>query len=341
MPATLDLEIHEESAPPSWDEELRRGGGVVFHSEAWASYKVQENGGEPLFCLWRERDGSGVVGRAMAIRKPPRRSRAARLANKLVFDSPPATTAPGTDFISPLLAWSRSNSGLVEITLGSFDTRQPWGPAELPHGRARCEFVLQPGDADAVWSGMRQLARRKVKRARKSGLETRLANEPQNLLAFADVHAITEERLRRTRAYVPSDLARERFAAALAELARLGRGRLYGAFRDERLQAGVFFATFGNRAYMVYSGATDAGRELGGPFLVLFDALQDLRGCGHEILNLGGAAGDAADPTSEEHGLHQFKTRFGAEVEPRTSGALLPRPVRARLIQSTRRLVRR
>jgi hypothetical protein len=341
MPATLEMEVHERTAPAGWDEDVLAAGGVVFHSEAWARYKVKESGGEPLFCLWREREGGRVVGRALAIRKPSRGSRAARLATKLAFDSPPAGSDPGTDFIAPLRDWARHSPALVEVGLGSFDALGPWGPEALPNPRQRVEFVMPSGDADAVWEAMRQLARRKVKKARKSEFEISRLVTAAELAPFTEVYELTQARLERNKGYVAGfELDRESFAAALAELTTRDRGRLYAASRGGRLEAAVFIATFGDRAYMVYSSATDEGRDLGAPFLVLFEALHELREDGFAVLNLGGAAGDAADPSSSEHGLHQFKTRFGAAVVPHTSGVLVPRPARARLVRSVRRLVR-
>jgi hypothetical protein len=338
----LALEIHEDGAPPGWDDALRACGGVVFHSEAWAHYKVHEGGGEPLFCEWRDRASDEIVGRALAIRKPPRESLSGRLAAKLAFGSPPATDTAGEDFVSPLLGWARRSPGVIEVTLGSFDALGPWAPGGVPRPRARCEYALPRGGVDEVWTQMRQLARRKVKRAQKSALECRLANRPEELRAFADVYLATTERLQRNKGFDPGfKLDCDRFAGALDRLVESGQGRLYAVYRDGCLEAGTVFATFGDRAYMIYSGATDSGREEGGPFLALFESLLDLRATRHEHINLGGAGGDAADPESPEHGLHQFKTRFGANVEERTSGTLALRPLRARLVEGGRRLVRR
>lgn len=342
MTLATPLELDTQSQPPSgWDAALTDAGGVVFHSEAWAAYKVQEGGGEPLFCLWRDSGDGAVVGRALAIRRPSRDSLAGKLAAKLQFDSPPVGTLEG-DFLSPLRAWARSAPALVGVGLGSFDALREWAEPSPPAPRARFEFVLPPGGVEEVWGEMRQLARRKVKRARKSDFETRLADSVADLHAFAAVHAETEERLRRTKGYVPgSRRSPEGFAAALEVLRAAGAGRLYAAYRGEQLEAGVVFATFAGRAYMIYSGATDAGRELGAPFLVLYDALCDLRGAGYATINLGGAGGDAAEPSSSEHGLYQFKTRFGAAAEGRTSGQMELRPLRAKAVALAQGAVRR
>lgn len=340
----LTLEIHPGKAPPGWDDELLTAGGVVFHSEAWAAHKTGAGEGDPLFCLWRESSGGAIAGRGLGIRRPREGSRAGRLAAKLEFDSPPASTAGGRDFVAPLAAWAKRAPALLELKLGSYDALGAWREAPLPRPRPRLEYVLPAGGGEEeLRSGMRQLARRKVKRAEKEGLEGREAPSAGELREFVAVYRTTEQRLGQAkRGYVP-DVGpdAEAFAASLEQLTACGRGKLFAAFAGDRLEAGTFFATFGTRAYMIYSGATDEGRGAGAPFLAMFAALRELRAAGFEQVNLGGAAGDAADPDSVDHGLHQFKTRFGAAAEPRASGSLLIRPLRARAVEGARRLVRR
>lgn len=340
----LVLEIQPGKAPPGWDDALLGTGGVVFHSTAWAAHKTGAGEGDPLFCLWRDGAEGEVVGRGLGVRRPGEGSRAGRIAAKLGFDSPPATASAGRDFVAPLQSWARQSPALVEVTLGSYDALGPWREEPLPRSRPRTEYVLPPiGGEEELWSAMRKLARRKVKKAEKDGQEGREAPGPEELREFVAVYRTTEQRLSQAkRGYVP-DVGpdAEAFAASIEQLTERGAGRLFASFAGGRLEAGTFFATFGERAYMIYSGATDEGREAGAPFLAMFAALRELRAAGYEQIGLGGAAGDAAEPGSGDHGLHQFKTRFGAAAEPRTSGALLVRPLRAKAVAGARRLVRR
>lgn len=341
MGSRLEIEVNE-AAPAEWDESLRSVGGVVFHCTDWAGYKVTEGGGEPLYFVWREPGSGEVVGRALAMRRPPRSSAVARLGFKLAFDSPPASTTEGLDFVAPLEEWAKGQAGLLEVELGSYDARGVWRGDGPPNPRGRLEFELPAGDVESLWSEMRQLARRKVKRAQKDGFDCNRAEDSSELRAFADVYAVTVTRLHDNKGVeVGSGIEPAGFATALTELGRRGVGAVYTANLGAQVEAGVVFATFADRAYMIHSGASDAGRNAGAPFLVLYEALRDLRQRGFAAINLGGAAADATDPSSSEHGLHQFKTRFGAAVVPCTSGSLQPRPGRARLVGVARRLARR
>jgi hypothetical protein len=337
----LTFEAHESTAPNGWDDALRDAGGVVFHSEAWAGHKTHDGGAEPLFCIWRDATSGDVAGRALGIRRPPSSTRAGRIVSKLAFDSSPSGAVDGADYVAPLAGWARTRRALIEVRLGSFDALSDWAPAGVPGPRARIEYVLPPGVEEDVWTGMRSLARRKVKKATASGLECRLSAGATELERFAAIYRTTMERLQASKGLDDHGVDVDRFAGGLAALVERDRGRLYVALRDGEIVGGTAFATFGDRAYLVYSGATDAGRDDGAPFLILFTALGDLRASGFAHINLGGAAPDAADPASVDHGLHQFKTRFGAAAQERTSGELMLHPVRARLVESARKAVRR
>ena len=337
----LTFEAHESAAPTGWDDALRDAGGVVFHSEAWAGHKTHDGGAEPLFCIWRDATSGDVAGRALGIRRPPSSTRAGRIVSKLAFDSTPTGAVGAADYVAPLAGWARTCRALIEVRLGSFDALSDWAPGGVPAPRRRTEYVLPPGGEEDVWAGMRSLARRKVKKAAAGGLECRRSSGTAELERFAAIYRTTMERLQASKGLDDPAVDVDRFAGSLAALLDRDHCRLYVALRAGEIVGGTAFATFGDRAYLVYSGATDAGRDDGAPFLILFTALGDLRASGFTHINLGGAAADAADPGSVDHGLHQFKTRFGAAAEERTSGELMLRPVRARLVESARRVVGR
>lgn len=339
--AGFELEVHEDSAPAGWDSAVRAQRGVVFHTEAWASHKTSGGDGEPVFCTWRDLVSGEVAARALAIRRPPRATRAGKLVSKLAFNSPPVGIGAGSDFVSPLERWARGRATLIQVTLGSFDATSEWAPTVLPHPQRRSEYVLPAGGEADVWENMRGRARRGVKQASKTGVECRAVVEPAALREFAEVYRTTNERLEMLKALPPSHLHVGRFVDSLTALLERDQGRVYAATQDAHIVAGTVFATFGDRAYLIYSGATDSGRDEGAPFLAMYTALRELRAEGFAFINLGGAAGDAAEEKSPDHGLHQFKMRFGANREERTSGTIVLRPLRAKLIQGAQRLVRR
>jgi lipid II:glycine glycyltransferase (peptidoglycan interpeptide bridge formation enzyme) len=245
------------------------------------------------------------------------------------------------DFAAPVGRWAKRQRALVEVALGSFDSPGSWAPREVPGAAPRLEYVLPLGDEEAFKAGVRRLVRRKVKRAAETGVEVRRTRDEEHVRAFTRLWARSNERLSETKGLPEAAVDLDVFADSLRGLLAGERCRLYMAFAEEGPQAGWVFATYPAGAYSIYTGATDTARDSGASFLSLFSALEELRGEGVPQANLGGAPADAGEPESPDHGLHQFKTRFGAEPVRRVSGCLVPRPLRARLVQKAQRLASR
>jgi GNAT acetyltransferase-like protein len=330
------LEVTEGVPPASWDDDVQRTGGTVFHSEAWAAHRCHGGRAEPLFCTWRESGTGRVVGRALGIR--PRPSRGGRLIAKILFGSPPAGTA-GIDYVSPLRDWARTDRSIVELTLGSFDARQAWSPSPPPRPEERIEFILPPAEEAKLRAGMRQMTRRAIRRAEKLGLEVRTEAGPEHLKAFALLYKDTLSRLEATKEIQVPALDPEEFADSLRPLVEAGRGRLYTAWQDDTPHSACLFGVFNDGAFYIHNGATESARRSGATPLCLLAAARDLFASGALRINMGGVPANARNPASPDHGLYAFKLGLGTEAVARVGGTLVPRPLRARGAALARRLV--
>jgi len=336
----LVLEVHEEEAPAGWNEWLLAAGGSAFHSVEWARHKSYGGAGDQLFCIWRSESAGEDAGRAFAIRRPPRGSRIGRVASRVIFDSPPAVKATEVDFVASLQVWAKRQPALLEVDLGSLDARCPWAPGEMPGRKRRREYLLATGPESDLWKAMSRASHRNVKRAQKAGMETRVGGRA-DLGEFVRLYRSTLERLKDVKD-IGFRLDDDSFRDSLEPLFDGDeRGHLYLAGRDGRVEAGWLFIALGDRACAVYSGTTEEARACGGNTLSLYDAVCDLQRRGFVQVNLGGASWRAVDPDSPDHGLHVYKTRFGAASEEREGGVLALRPGRARLVEGVRRLVGR
>jgi hypothetical protein len=228
---------------------------------------------------------------------------------------------------------------MVEVDLGSLDARCAWTPGAVPRPRRRREYLVDSRPECDLWVGMNRASKRNVKRAQKAGMETRVSGRPE-LGEFVPLYRSTLERLKGVKD-VSFRLDDEGFRGSLEPLFDGSRGHLYLAGRDGRAEAGWLFVGLGDTACSVYSGTTEEARACGGNTLSLYDAVCDLQQRGFERVNLGGADWSATDPDSPDHGLHVYKTRFGAVPEEREGGVLAVRLGRARAIEGVRRLVGR
>jgi Acetyltransferase (GNAT) domain len=336
----IDLQVADGGAPPGWDEDIRRAGGNVFHSEAWAAHRCHAGRAEPLYCTWWDARTGAVAGRALGIRRPPRHSRAGRLVAQVTFDTPPVG-ATDVDYVSALRTWARENRTVVAVSLGSFDARLEWSPSGPPEPEERCEFLRARADETELRAGMRQMTRRAIKRAEKLGLQARPTVEPAQLRAFADLYLTTLSRLEATKGVPAPVLDAESFAQSLRLLVDAGRGRLYMASDGGAPQAGCFFGVFHDSAFYIHNGAAEAARRSGATPLCLLAAMRDLSASGVLRINLGGVPADAGDPASPDHGLYEFKLGLGTEPVRRVGGTLVTRPLRARATGVAQRLLAR
>jgi hypothetical protein len=334
------FEVHVGDAPSGWGDAVATAPGGLFHDQAWARYQCHAGRADPLWCTWREH--GEIVGRALALRRPPGGSLAGRAVGRLFFDSSPVTQRTGLDLVTPLGRWASRQRWLLDASLGSFDAVYPWNAADGYEQTGRLEFLIEAKDGDALWEGMKRWPKQTVRRARESGLEVGSAGGAEEAGVFADLYAQTLEQLRERKGVDSPPLARQQFAASLGHLLSARRGRLYLARRPgEKPEAGAFFGVWGGGAFYLYGGAAPQARKSGAPALALFEAMRDLLATGTTRINLGGTSAEASDPDSPDHGLYSFKLRFGAQVVERTSLSLPVRPARTAAAQLARRILRR
>jgi hypothetical protein len=321
-----------------WDARLAARDGSVFHSSAWAEYRTLRDGATPVFVQWwSERAADEPVALALGFQWPDPRTLRGRLTGRLEFDSPPARLESGADLLSPLARWARSRAGLVELRCGSFDARTAWTPGVLCHLTSRYEFLVPAADGPTLLKGMRKGARSAIRRARRIGVEVTARDDRDGLVCFSQLHATTVRRLRETKGLNQPVPDVDRMAEQLAVLIARDAGRVHIATFAGEPVAGCLFGLFSGSAYYLLSGAVPRANELGATGLALFVALDELAREGYTRLNLGGAAGDADDDESLEHGLYSFKKGLGGLPVRVAGGGLTLRPWRGQLLNGARR----
>lgn len=337
----LELQVDREP-PPGWDDAIRAAGGNVFATEAWAEFQCHGRRGDALYCRWT--GAEGAVARALGIRRPGRASRAGRVAGRVIFDTPPVGGPAGQDHVAPLRRWARRRPALLDVELRSADARGAWCGGMPPEPVHRLELVRTIStDGEALVAGIHAKHRRSLKKAADLGVAVRevAAGETTALRRFAELGEESGRQLERRKGVVAAKADLDAFAGSLAVLMERRAGRLWLAEHDGAAEAGAFFGVFGDSAYYLYSGASEAARDLVAVPLALGAALRALGAAGVTHVNLGGVGADAADPASQDHGLLRFKARWGAEPVPRLGGVIALRPRRAAAVARLRRLTGR
>ena len=323
------LEVHEGREPDAWDHRVKALGGGPFHCAAWARYRSSAPHKRPLFFTWFTAESTEPIAVALAICTAipgPLRT------SSMEFDAPPATRLDPRRLTPDIEQWMEGRPGLADAWLGSFDAERDW--LEATGAVTRIEFRVTPATQDELFAGMRTLARRSVRRARRSGIE--IDPDSRRTRDFVDLYGETLVRLRRTKGASTLLVDPAGFAGQLALLRDEGAARLFMAADAGIPVAGAVFTVFGRRAFYLIGASNARGRETGAMTAVLYRAMCDFSAGGFDCMNLGGVSADAHLPSARDHGLYEFKRGLGAVAHPCRDARLVVRPARRRVIQAAR-----
>jgi len=329
-PATIAcVEVREATAPGDWDERVRALGGGPFHCASWARYRTSAEHKRALFFTWFASGSPEPVAVALGIETALPGPLKARSVH---FDSPPATSMGAPKLRAHLERWLRSQAGVADAWLGSFDAQQDWTDGATQP--TRIEFRVAPSPPDELLAGMRVMARRSIRRAEARGVE--IDTDSPQLSAFADLYGETLARLHRAKGVSTLMTDHDAYAERLAGLRQAGTARLFLASQAGEPLAGALFTAFGRRAFYVSGGTNELGRKTGAMTAVLYRAMCEFSAAGFQCINLGGVSPEGEHPSSEDHGLYEFKRGLGGVAHPCRDATIVVRPMRRRLVAGAR-----
>jgi Acetyltransferase (GNAT) domain len=329
QPPALRLEVHTDEVPTGWDRWVRDLDGGPFQCAGWARFRTAAGRKQPLFFTWHKPGSPGPVAVALgiAIALPgPLRTRS------IQFDAPPATRLDPRRLVPDIERWMKSQRGVADAALGSFDTDQAWSDA--PEQPTRIEFHVTPGSEEQLFARMRTLARRSIRRAERRGIN--IDTDSARLREFVDLYAVTLDRLRRAKGVATALADPDGFAQQLAALRAAGIAKLFLATADGIPVAGVLFTAFAGRAFYLSGGSSDLGRETGATAALIYRAACEFSAAGFTRINLGGVPGDGHLPSSRDHGLYAFKLGMGGMPHPCWDTRIVVRPMLRRCLDLAR-----
>ncbi|MDC7218497.1 MAG: peptidoglycan bridge formation glycyltransferase FemA/FemB family protein [Spirochaetales bacterium] len=224
---------------------------------------------------------------------------------------------------------------LTELPLGTlfvrFDLTAPRGESpsdSLPAraGLSKAPADIQPPDTvilditkseDEIRAGMHKKWRYNINLAEKKGVRVEEAS-PEKLGEWYDLYRVTGERDKI--ALHPESYYKRLFTLANEKALKggvCGRDypdlRLWLAYHEDELLAGIITSFYGNRATYLYGASSNNKRNLMPAYALQWSAIRAAKeaGCG-EYDFFGIPPTD--DPDHPMHGLYRFKVNFGGEV---------------------------
>jgi len=205
--------------------------------------------------------------------------------------------------------------GAADMQIDSYDGSwqpEPRGGASAT-ARDRLEYVVRlQGSRDELASHCSKHHRRHVQRGERDGWGLRILDGARARDLLSDVQR---------EASVRASERGDPFAAALPDVALTSPEdpapwgiTTWSAWHDQAPLAAALVGWANRRAFYLIGGSTQAGYERDAAQWLHWRIMCTLADTGFTHYNLGGTPASAVNPGDPSHGLHRFKTGFGAEV---------------------------
>jgi lipid II:glycine glycyltransferase (peptidoglycan interpeptide bridge formation enzyme) len=224
--------------------------------------------------------------------------------------------------------------GCARLAIGSnFSGNSQISLSDLGYSTAeRVEFMVDlTAEEDALWNAIKKDQRDRVRRLARDGIEYETATTLEGMGALSNVRQTAlERRLERDQGFsLPSEV--RYYELLFRTLVEPGAARLLLAKQQGAVVAAILYATFGGKAYSIFSGSTDAGYKLSAQTGLFWHAVTSFRREGFRWLDRGGVPAAAANEGDELHGIYRFKHRLGTTPVRCVSGEKVLSPIRDRI----------
>jgi hypothetical protein len=326
------LTVISQVDPEAWDRDVVRLNGNALHTHTWSCYSGESHGATPLYFILKDISGHAD---AVSFGLYTEKKAGVRLYSSLSFGSMAAASSPEhrKNMTHAILKYCERKR-IVALSMNSFGT--PHGSEIIPemgfYSSRRWEFVLNiEGTEKELWDKIHGKKRNLIRKGQKEGLVVANESGKESLLLFQNLAAETYERKAGQGISYPPPGDVSAYQRMHDHLVTPGLGRLYLAFKGEKVVAGAFFVAFNGQVYYMLSSASDEGLKTAAPDLVLWTAMTDFQKEGFRLFNFGGLSeSELNGQPLEQSGLYHFKHRFSPEVLPCFKGKHVLRPIQHR-----------
>jgi len=298
--SSIDLRILDPLRDADWDRlVISHPDCMFFHSAAWARVLAKTYAHRPFYLHFSRQAKTVALVPMMEIRS--------RLTGRR------GICLPFSDFCEPLI-FDQGESETLLRKISDLARERNWRYFELrgrqvmlPAARAVSskfyghKLVLSE-NADALLARFESSVRRAIRKAQKSGLNTRVTTSREAVLEFYRLHV----RTRRRHGTPPQPLSF--FLNIHTEAIQTGQGFIVLAKCGARSVAAAIFLQFGKNALYKFGASTEAYQEFRGNNLVMWEAIRFLLQRGCQCLHFGRT-------DIENDGLRRFKMGWGTEED--------------------------
>ena len=288
-----------------WDRLAAELGGGYFHGHAQVLYDGAVEDSEAVF-LKAVDDSGQCIGVATGTIARSHRWPFSSYCNWAMLEALPATLDDSDDsqrsFMVALENYLREQ-GVFSVHVYSYDSLRSENVLSSLgyHLEKRNEFIvdLKP-ELDDIWSAFKGSRRTDIRKAEKSGMETRFENTAEAMeLVFSFQSQSMERR------GIEMNQAQQRIQNARQARLASGHINVLVSYHEKTPTNAAIFGIFNSQPYYLVSGSSDEGFKNCGPAQLIWTAIKAYKQQGAEQLNLGAVIG-------EQKGLHKFKRDFGS-----------------------------
>jgi hypothetical protein len=311
-----------------WNEKICSFGGSIFHSTNWADYNISLTPSlcPQYFCLYS--DENYLLGVALGFTEASKNKIVAKVMKRLNFDSYPLVKESDSqlyaDFIDKIKRYAKDN-GYVEIYFGSFasfDISDVYLELGFEITR-RLEFCIDISKStEIIWGNIGSKRRNTIRKAIKSGVVV------ENLPFETGIHELRrlqEATAKRILDRGGPDITPKssKMSDPLESLMSAGVGFIMAAKINGVYESVCFYTFFNGIVYYMLAGHSKVAFESQAPTLLLWEGILTFRNMGAKIFNLGGCREDAAEHSSQEHGVYSFKKLLCSTPQHCASGKII------------------
>jgi len=278
---------------PLWTQLLDRQPHSLFHSDLWLQVLHQTYQMDIQANLLLNDDGSPEAGIHYCKISDIRGERIISLPFSAYCDPLVTTPAQWEMLAEPLLALGQP------MNMRCLHNEIPLGDPQFSQvKKAKWHGIELDGDPEFLWSRIESSARRAIRKAEKSGVTVRLAQDEQDLREFFKLHL-------GIRKYKYRLLAQPyRFFQNIWQIfSEAGKAALMLAFADGEVIGSVMYLGWGSTLYYKFSASSAAHLEYRPTDLLIWEGMKYAKSQGYSFLDLGLSDWD-------QEGLVRYKRKF-------------------------------